>query len=151
MVINEFKQLRDVSDDGLYIIIGLIERSKQSFSRFLPEFYGYIKHALEKSQEKEVFKAVLNLILSLSQYVSADFQQQFGEIMTALVVCLNKNEFDKWLKIDILQFIGDSSLNMPQSLTPFLEAVTNILNLAMKVALEFQQSVTNLFQYIMVE
>jgi hypothetical protein len=141
-VINEFKQLRDVSDDGLYIIIGLIERSKHSFSRFLPEFYGYIKHALEKSQEKEVFKAVLNLILTLTQYLSSEFQQQFNEIVSALVVCLNKSEFDKWLKIDILQFIGDSSLNMPKSIVPFLEQITTILNLAMQVALEFQQSVT---------
>jgi len=141
-VINEFKQLRDVSDDGLYIIIGLIERSKHNFSRFLPEFYGYIKHALEKSQEKEVFKAVLNLILTLTQYLSSEFQQQFNEIVSALVVCLNKSEFDKWLKIDILQFIGDSSLNMPKSIVPFLEQITTILNLAMQVALEFQQSVT---------
>ena len=28
LVINEFKTIRDVSDDGIYVIIGLVEKTK---------------------------------------------------------------------------------------------------------------------------
>jgi len=63
MVIEEFKLIRDVSDDGLYIIIGLVERAKTQFTQYLPQFYNYLKHALDKINEKDVFKAALNLLL----------------------------------------------------------------------------------------
>jgi hypothetical protein len=65
LVIQEFKTIRDVSDDGIYVIIGLISRIKQNFVKYIPDFYNYIKHAFEKIHEKDVFKAALNLVLEI--------------------------------------------------------------------------------------
>lgn len=67
LIINDFKLIKDVHDDGIAVITSLAFASKEKFQRFIPEFFDYLKVGLDKYNEKEVFKVSLDFIAQISK------------------------------------------------------------------------------------
>ncbi len=61
-MIEDFKQTRDVHDDGIAVITALAYSAKLHFAHLVPEFFNYLKVGLEKINEKDVFKVSLDYI-----------------------------------------------------------------------------------------
>ena len=64
IVKREFELLRDVNDDGIVVLCALCFASKEAFAEVLPEVFDWIKLALDKIHEKEVFKVALVFFLN---------------------------------------------------------------------------------------
>jgi len=114
IVKREFELLRDVNDDGIVVLCALCFASKEAFAEVLPEVFAWIKLALDKIHEKEVFKVALDFISQASKNCTVAFEQYVQMLVPPLLTCLNRQDFNNELKLNIFECLGDISLYYPQ-------------------------------------
>jgi len=136
MVAELFKLKGDVNSDGVHVIGGLASALGPKFTKYAQDFWQVLLIGLKRKNESELFSASLGALIEVSKSCPEAVADYLQEIFPYLLSCLHEATFDKNLKLLIVSAIGDISLGCKEKITPFVEDVLKIYNLAMEGALQ---------------
>ena len=105
-IVNLFKTINDVTSDGIYLVGSL--SSFKKVPAYIESVWPYVTHALQKFNDKSMFRAALGALVDLARNNSAVFgQSPYINIVADLLKALKMPEIDKELKLSIFSCIGD--------------------------------------------
>lgn len=125
LVIQHFQSLSNVDSSGLYVISALATCLKGHFVKILDDAWKYIEFALQKPNEKELFSATIGTIADIARACQDQFNSKIN-IIEVLMQSLEKQDFDKDLKLQIFLCIGDIILVCKEKCCVFIPKLMEI-------------------------
>ncbi|EGR27486.1 importin beta, putative, partial [Ichthyophthirius multifiliis] len=140
LIVNHFKRNADVDTDGMYVISALATVSGEDFCQYLDNFWPFINHSLSnKQQDLELFKTTLGTIGDIARACEAGFKEKLN-ILEPLMLGLEQTNFDREVKLQIFNCIGDIFLASKLNCLPYLDKMMRIFEFGFVGALEMQYS-----------
>jgi hypothetical protein len=135
LLIETFKIRRNVYDEGILAMAGLIVCMGKDFIPFMPKLGPYLNFALTNTEDTTLCRVAVGCVGDLSRACEDQTAQFLPQIVPSLMEILKNSETDRSLKLIIITTLGDLALATSKLYEPYIHDTLEMLKSAAGLSL----------------
>jgi importin subunit beta-1 len=129
-------QSSGILEDALMATGSVIEMLGNDFLKYFETFKPFLIEGLKNYEEQMVCQAAVGIVGDLARSLGGSLLNYCDEIMTALLAILSSDDYQKFIKPQVLSVFGDIALAIGTGFKAYLGVVMGVLEQASQIQVD---------------
>ena len=141
LLIESFTQRKNVYDEGILAICGLINCLGKDFNKYMAKLGPYIFFAMKAQNDAILCKAAVDCVQDLARVLEDQMSPYLDSIFPILIEILKNSDTERTIKLGVITALGDLAVSTGKFFTQYFHDSLEMLKSAAILSVQPQEDV----------